>query len=590
MESLAKYATRTHACGVLKKDDVGADVVLAGWVQTRRDHGGLIFLDIRDRSGIVQVVVDPSMAGAFEEAQKIRSEYVVSVNGKVRARPEGTVNPGLATGEVEVEADNIQILNKSKTPPFEIDSDAPSDESLRLRYRYVDLRRAEMQENLIMRHNIVKTVRNYLDENGFIEVETPMLTKSTPEGARDFLVPSRMQPHHFYALPQSPQLFKQVLMVAGIERYFQFARAFRDEDLRADRQPEHTQIDMEMSFMDVEGVIALIEGMLKEVFSLIGLDISEPIMRMPFDEAIAKYGSDKPDLRFGMEIEDVSDIAGSVDFKVFADTVKKGGAVRGICAPGCASYSRSQIEELTQYAVEHGAKGLAWVAIEAEGNIRSPIAKFFSEEQLESILTRLHAKPGDLCLFAADTPVKASTVLGALRLRLGSDLGLIDPDDFKFMWLVDCPLFEWDETNGRLSSNHHPFTMPKKEHIPLLDTEPLKVHSYAYDIIINGVEVGGGSLRIYDEELQEKIFGLLGLDIEDAREKFGFLLEAFQYGAPPHGGLAIGLDRLVATLMKKKTIREVIAFPKTQTGSCLMTGAPDTVTDPQLRELHIKLN
>ena len=590
MESLAKYATRTHACGVLKKDDVGADVVLAGWVQTRRDHGGLIFLDIRDRSGIVQVVIDPSMANAFEEAQKIRSEFVVTVNGKVRARPEGTVNPGLATGEVEVEADNIEILNKSKTPPFEIDSDAPSDESLRLRYRYVDLRRVEMQQNLIMRHNVVKTVRNYLDENGFIEVETPMLTKSTPEGARDFLVPSRMQPHHFYALPQSPQLFKQVLMVAGIERYFQFARAFRDEDLRADRQPEHTQIDMEMSFMDVEGVIALIEGMLKEVFSLIGLDISEPIMRMPFDEAIAKYGSDKPDLRFGMEIQDVSDIAGGVDFKVFADTVKNGGAVRGICAPGCASYSRSQIEELTQYAVEHGAKGLAWVAIEAEGNIRSPIAKFFSEEQLESILTRLHAKPGDLCLFAADTPVKASTVLGVLRLRLGDELSLIDPDDFKFMWLVDCPLFEWDETNGRLSSNHHPFTMPKKEHIPLLDSEPLKVHSYAYDIIINGVEVGGGSLRIYDEELQEKIFGLLGLDIEDAREKFGFLLEAFQYGAPPHGGLAIGLDRLVATLMKKKTIREVIAFPKTQTGSCLMTGAPDTVTDPQLRELHIKLN
>ncbi|MCL6472146.1 MAG: aspartate--tRNA ligase [Firmicutes bacterium] len=580
---------RTNACGTLSRHNIGEEVVLCGWVHTRRDHGGLIFLDLRDRSGIVQIVADPAHTGAFDAARKVRSEFVLYVVGKVKERPAGTVNPNLPTGEVEVEAIEIKVLNKSKTPPFEIDG-SPTDESLRLKYRYLDLRRSEMQRNIIMRHHIAQRVRNYLNDNGFIEIETPMLTKSTPEGARDYLVPSRLIPHHFYALPQSPQLFKQVLMVAGFERYYQLARAFRDEDLRADRQPEHTQIDIEVSFMEEEGILALVEGLVKAVFEVVGININPPFQRMDYDEAIARYGTDKPDLRYAMEIEDISDIAETADFKVFADTVKSGGAVRGISAPGCGMYSRSQIDELAKHATNLGAKGLAWIAIEAEGNIRSPIAKFFTEEQLETIMARLKARPGDLMLFVADKPKKASMVLGSLREMLADRLGLIKPDDFKLMWLVNCPLFDWDENENRLSPNHHPFTMPRVEDIPLLDTDPLKVRSYAYDLVINGTEVGGGSLRIYDQELQEKIFSLLGLDMEQAREKFGFLLEAFEYGAPPHGGLAFGLDRLVAVLLQKKTIREVIAFPKTQTGSDLMTGAPDTVTEQQLREVHIKLS
>ncbi|MDI6715957.1 MAG: aspartate--tRNA ligase [Actinomycetota bacterium] len=588
MDELSRFAIRTNACGTLTKQNIGDEVVLTGWAQTRRDHGGLIFIDLRDRSGIVQVVVDPSSENAFDTARKVRSEYVLYVKGKVRERPEGTVNPNLPTGEVEVEADTIKIYSASKTPPFEIDS-APSDESLRLRYRYIDLRRPEMQRNLILRHEVVKRVRDYLNSNGFIEIETPNLTKSTPEGARDFLVPSRLQPHHFYALPQSPQLFKQVLMVAGFERYYQFARAFRDEDLRADRQPEHTQIDMEMSFMDVDGILSLVEGLLKEVFKIVGVEIKTPIDRMPYDYAITRYGSDKPDLRFGMEIEDISDIVEEAGFKVFSDTVKGGGAVRGISATGCAKYSRSQIDELVEFATANGAKGLAWMAVEAEGNIRSPIAKFFSEEEIESIKQRLNANPGDLMLFVADKPVIASAVLGALRLKLADDIGLIKPNIFKLEWIVDCPLFGWNETENRLDPIHHPFTRPTDDTVHLLDSEPLKVKSYAYDIVINGTEVGGGSLRIHDTKLQEKIFKLLGMSMDEARTKFGFLLEAFEYGAPPHGGLAIGLDRLVAILLQKKTIREVIAFPKTQTGTCLMTGAPDTVTDRQLREVHIKL-
>ncbi len=589
MDELARFAMRTNSCGTVTKNNLGEEVVLTGWVHTRRDHGGLVFLDLRDRSGLVQVVVDPTQQAAIETAHTIRSEYVLHITGRVKERPAGTVNPNLPTGEIEVEAHAIEILNKAKTPPFEIDG-APTDESLRLKYRYLDLRRAEMQHNLMTRHQVVSRVRNYLNDNGFIEIETPMLTKSTPEGARDFLVPSRLQPHHFYALPQSPQLFKQVLMVAGFERYYQLARAFRDEDLRADRQLEHTQIDMEMSFMTEEGILELVEGMVRDVFDIVDVKIPTPVQRMTYDEAINRYGCDKPDLRYGMEIEDVSDIVESADFKVFADTVQNGGAVRGIVAPGCGTFSRSQIDELAEFAAANGAKGLAWIALEVEGNIRSPIAKFFREDQLEGIIKRLKANPGDLLLFAADKPVKASSILGSLRIKLAEQIGLIQPDVFKFLWLVDFPLFGWDEDEKRLDPNHHPFTMPRVEDIPLLDTEPLNVRSYAYDLIINGTEVGGGSLRIYDQQLQEKIFGLMGMGLEEARDKFGFLLEAFEYGAPPHGGLAFGLDRLVAILLQKKTIREVIAFPKTQTGSCLMTGAPDTVSDQQLRELHIKLS
>ena len=589
MDELARFAMRTNTCGTVTKNNLGDEVILTGWVHTRRDHGGLVFLDLRDRSGIVQVVVDPTQHAAFETAHTIRSEYVLYITGRVKERPAGTINPNLPTGEVEVEAYNIKILNKSKTPPFEIDGTSV-DEVLRLKYRYLDLRRADMQHNLMTRHKVVTRVRDYLNNNGFIEIETPMLTKSTPEGARDFLVPIRLQPHHFYALPQSPQLFKQVLMVAGFERYYQLARAFRDEDLRADRQLEHTQIDMEMSFMTEEGILELVEGMVRDVFEIADVKIPTPIQRMTYDEAIHRYGCDKPDLRYGMEIEDISDIVEKADFKVFANTVKNGGAVRGIAAPGCGTFSRSRIDELTEFAASNGAKGLAWIALEPEGNVRSPIAKFFREDQIEAIIKRLKANPGDLLLFVADKPVKASSILGSLRIKLADQIGLIQPDVFNFLWLVDFPLFGWDEDENRLDPNHHPFTMPRVEDIPLLDTEPLKVRSYAYDLIINGTEVGGGSLRIYDQGLQEKIFELIGLNVEEAREKFGFLLEAFEYGAPPHGGLAFGLDRLVAILLQKKTIREVIAFPKTQTGSCLMSGAPDTVTEQQLRELHIKLS
>lgn len=579
---------RTHGCGELKKEDAGTRAVLMGWVHRTRDHGGLIFVDLRDRSGIVQVVFSPQVSRkAFEIAESLRNEYVVAVSGEVRLRPEGTVNPNLPTGEIEVYAEEAKVLNRAKVSPFYIADNIEVDEALRLRYRYLDLRRPEMQRLLKMRHRTTKAIRDFLDSRGFWEIETPMLTKSTPEGARDFLVPSRLNPGDFYALPQSPQLFKQVLMVAGVERYFQIVRCFRDEDLRADRQPEFTQLDMEMSFVSREEVMGVTEELLSYVFrTVLGVEIQLPFPRLTYREALERYGSDKPDLRFGLEIRDISDLVGKSQFKVFAEAVEKGGVVRGINAVGCGNYSRRELEDLTRLAGTWGAKGLAWMIVEA-GGIRSPIAKFFSPEELESIKERMKAQTGDLLLFVADEEERAAQVLGNLRLELAGRLNLLDPEKFAFVWIVDFPLLEYSEEEGRYKAVHHPFTSPREEDIFLLDSEPLKVRALAYDVVLNGVEVGGGSIRIHRRDLQEKMFSLLGLNTEEVQEKFGFLLEAFEYGAPPHGGIALGLDRLVMLMGRRDTIRDVIAFPKTQSGTCLLTGAPGPVTLEQLKELHL---
>lgn len=583
---------RSAYCGELRLKDEGKEVILMGWVNKRRDHGGLIFIDLRDRSGIIQVVLSPEVnEEAFHLGEKVRSEYVLAARGKVSRRPAGTENENLATGEIEVYAEELEILNPSKVPPFYPEDDLDIDEALRLKYRYIDLRRPTMYRSLLMRHTMNYAIRRFLNERGFLEIETPLLTKSTPEGARDYLVPSRIHRGSFYALPQSPQLFKQILMVAGMEKYYQIARCFRDEDLRADRQPEFTQLDLEMSFIEEEDILNLTEEMLAFIFKeVLGLEISLPFPRLSYDEALSRFGSDKPDLRFGLELKDVSEIVASSSFKVFQDALLKGGEVRGFNAKGLGSYSRKELDDLTKEAIDYGAKGLAWFQVTKEGELKSPIVKFFTAEELENLKRALAAEPNDLLLFVADEKMVVREVLGRLRLLLAQRLGLMDTSVFSFCWVTDWPLFEYDEEEKRYVALHHPFTSPKEEDIELMDIDPLKVKARAYDVVLNGVEIGGGSIRIHRRELEEKMFKLLNMSKEESEEKFGFLLEAFDYGAPPHGGIALGLDRLLMLMLGLDTIRDVIAFPKTQSAYDPLTGAPAAVTEEQLRELGLKLD
>ncbi|MCF6092772.1 aspartate--tRNA ligase [Microaerobacter geothermalis] len=581
---------RTHHCGLLSKELVGQVVKLSGWVQKRRDLGGLIFVDVRDRSGLVQVVFGPEYSQeAWELADKVRSEFVITVEGKVVERSPDTINPNIKTGEIEVQAINLEIINPAKTPPFLIQDDVEVEESIRLKYRYLDLRRPVMQKTLKIRHQAAKIFRDFLDQHGFLEIETPMLTKSTPEGARDYLVPSRVHPGEFYALPQSPQLFKQLLMVAGYEKYFQIVRCFRDEDLRADRQPEFTQVDIETSFMKMEELHELMEELMAKLMKeIVGITIERPFLKLSYQEAIERYGSDKPDLRFGLELVDVSDLVENCNFKVFRQAVENGGQVKAINAKGCGDYSRKEIDLLGEFVARYGAKGLAWLAYKEDG-LKGPIAKFFSEEELQSFTERLQGEEGDLFLFVADNPKVVADALGNLRLKLGRDLNLIDDNTFKFLWVIDFPLLSYDEEEERFVAEHHPFTMPREEDIPFFDTDPGKIRAQAYDMVLNGYEIGGGSMRIFKREIQEKMFQALGFSQEEAKEKFGFLLEAFEYGTPPHGGIAFGFDRIVMILAGRNNLRECIAFPKTASATDLMTHAPDKVDDKQLKEIHISI-
>ena len=580
---------RTREAGTLRSGDVGETVTLAGWTHTRRDHGGLIFVDLRDRSGVVQVVFDPHEAPAAHQAAKgVRSEFVLSITGRVAARPEGTENPHLPTGEVEVRAEQVEVLNAAKTPPFQIGAVAEADEGVRMRFRYLDLRTDRMQRNLQVRHRMAAATRQYLDSQGFWEVETPLLIKSTPEGARDFLVPSRLQPGQCYALPQSPQLYKQVLMVSGVERYYQLAKCLRDEDLRADRQLEFTQIDLEMSFVGQEDVIALSEGLAKHIFAAVGITVHTPFPRLTFAEAMARYGSDKPDTRFGLELADLTGALGECEFKVFASVIGGGGVVKAITVPGAADWSRSQLDEVAALATSYGAKGLVWLAVE-EAGLRSPIAKFLSQAEQEAILRLAAAGAGDLVLVVADQAETAGAVLGRLRLALGRRLGLIPEGQFNFLWVTDFPLFVYNEDEQRIEPMHHPFSSPFPEDLGLLASEPLKVRGMLYDLVLNGHEVAGGSIRIHRRDIQEQVFGLIQLTPEQAQGRFGFLLEAFEYGTPPHGGIAFGFDRLVALVAGEESIREVIAFPKNAAGVDPMSGAPTGVDEQQLKELGLRL-
>lgn len=588
---MGKY-NRTHMCGELSVSNIGEKVSLTGWVQKSRDLGGLLFIDLRDRTGILQVVFNKDTnPDLFDKAQKLRGEYVIHVSGTIGARAENAINTRMKTGYIELLASDINIISKSETPPIYIEDDLNVSENLRLKYRYLDLRRPVMQNIFFVRHKVSKLIRDYFDENGFIEVETPVLTKTTPEGARDYLVPSRVQPGKFFALPQSPQLFKQILMVSGFDRYYQIVKCFRDEDLRADRQPEFTQLDMEMSFVDADDVMCVIEGLMKKVFKDIkDIEISLPLPKITYYEAMERYGSDKPDIRFGLELKDLSDILSNCEFKVFSEALKNGGCIKAINAEGCgAKISRKEIDSLGEFVKTYRAKGLAWINYTQEG-IKSPIAKFLKEEEMQSIIERMNAKIGDIIFIVADDKKVVYDSLGQLRLELGKRFNLIDKDKIGLLWVTEFPLLEYDEEEKRYVAMHHPFTSPMDEDIHLLDSEPLKARAKAYDIVLNGYELGGGSIRIHDSEIQEKMFELLGFSQEEAWKKFGFLLEAFKYGTPPHGGLAIGMDRLIMLLTGTDNIRDVIAFPKTQSASCLMTDAPSYADEKQLKELKLKLD
>lgn len=581
---------RTHRCGDLTAEHIGQEVCLMGWVQRRRDHGGLIFIDLRDREGIIQLALDPDRdLASLKKAEQVRNEFVVAARGKVSPRPDGTVNAKMKTGEVEVEISELLILNRSETPPFMVDEYTDVAENIRLKYRFLDLRRPALQSNLVMRHLVAKTVRNYLDGQGFLEIETPVLTKSTPEGARDYLVPSRVNNGSFYALPQSPQLFKQLLMVSGFDRYFQIVKCFRDEDLRADRQPEFTQIDCELSYINRDDVIEIMEGMIATIFKeAIGVEVSLPMAHLSYDEALHRFGVDNPDLRFDMELITITELVAGSQFKVFADVAANGGLVKALNAKGCATFSRKDLDGLTDFVKIYGAKGLAWVKVTEDG-WQSPIAKFFTADELTALNAKLGAEVGDLLLFMADKPSIANEALGRLRGHLGQRLGLARKDDYKFVWITDFPLFEYDEEAKRHVAVHHPFTAPLEEDVALLDSEPGKVRAQAYDLVLNGSEVGGGSIRIHDQAVQTRMFELLGIDEAEAREKFGFLLDALSFGAPPHGGIAFGLDRLMMILTGSDSIRDVIAFPKTQKATCLLSDAPNEVGEKQLQELGIRL-